>query len=54
MLVTGRKEVRPIEDVAAANFEWENSVFVEIRHLKYIENYYNLPPEMRTFIEKEA
>ena len=52
MLSTGRIEVRPIEQVAEANQDWENSVYTELDHLNYLQDYYtNLSPEFRALVE---
>lgn len=52
MIVTGRKEVRPREDVASIDHNWERDVFTELDHLRWLEDYYqNLSPDVRKMLE---
>ena len=48
---TGDNHVRPIEQVASVDPEWEQAVFTELAHLRWLEDYQRLPAELRGQLE---
>lgn len=53
MRATGDNRIRPIEEVADVNHEWEWDVITELDHLQWLEDYYhNLSPDVRAILER--
>lgn len=53
MHATGRAIPRPLEEVAGVNQDWETDCYTCLALIRWAEDYYKLPAELRESLEKD-